>query len=151
MFFAILVAIAAGTANPFQSGTNAELNKQLGLPLLAGLWVYFSGLAGLALVAVAARQFTAGPLGRASAAMHAVPWWAWLGGLISIGSTMAGVLFAQRLGSGTFTGLSITASLLTSVLLDQFGWIGFKQHAASPLRLGGCALLLAGVWLVSRS
>ena len=151
LWIAIVIAIAAGVANPFQAGTNAELNKQMGHPALAGVWVYLSGLVGLLVIAAAMRQFAPAQLGRASAAAGQVPWWAWLGGLISIGSTMAGLLFAQRLGSGVFTSLSLTASLVTSVLLDQLGWIGFKQHSASPARLAGCALLIAGVWLVSRS
>ncbi len=148
--FAILFALLAGAANPFQSGTNAELNKQLGQPALTGLWVYISGLLGVLAIALIVRQFSAANMSMAAAALPRVPWWAWLGGFLSIGSTMAGLLLAQRLGSGVFTGLSLTASLVTSVLLDQFGWIGFKQHTASPARLLGCGLLVGGVWLVSR-
>ena len=151
LWISILIALAAGAANPFQTGTNAELSKQLGRPVLAGLWVYVSGLAGLLLIAIVLRELPAASLGRTGAAAGPVPWWAWLGGAISILSTMAGLLLAQRLGSAMFTGLSITASLLTSVLLDQFGWLGFRQHTASPARMLGCALLVAGVWLVSRS
>ncbi len=150
IWIAILVALIAGAANPFQAGTNAELNKQLGQPALAGLWVYLSGLLALLLAALALRRLTPAHLGHASHALGHVHWWAWLGGVISILSTLAGLLFAQKLGAGLFTGLSITASLIVSVLLDQFGWIGFKQHSASPARLVGCALLVAGVWLVSR-
>ncbi len=151
LWIMIVTAIAAGVANPFQSGTNAELNKQLSQPALAGLWVYASGLLALLLMTLAARQFSHTSVARAIAVSAQVPWWAWCGGVISIGSTMAGLVLAQRLGSGLFTGLSVTSALVTSVLLDQFGWIGFKQHAATPVRLVGCGLLIAGVWLVSRS
>ena len=149
-WIAILAALLAGAANPFQSGTNAELNKQLGQPVLAGLWVYLSGFLGMLLLAGITRRFNGPFFGRAGAFAAHVPWWAWLGGLVSIASTLAGTVYAQRLGSGVFTGLSLTASLVTSVLLDQFGAIGFRQHASSPLRLLGCGLLVAGVWLVSR-
>lgn len=141
----ILVAIAAGLANPFQSGTNAELNKQIGAPMWAGVVVYASGLLGLLLVEAFLRQALPG-----SAKLASVSWWAWTGGLISIASTMAGLTLAQRLGSGTFTGISVTAALVCSVVLDQMGAIGFKQHAASPLRLAGCALMVGGVWMISR-
>ena len=151
LFISILFALAAGAANPFQAGTNSELNKQLGQPVLTGLWVYLSGLVGICLIAVLLRQFSPGRLGQVGSAAAHVHWWAWLGGLLSIGSTMAGIMLAQRLGSGVFTGLSVTASLITSVALDQFGWIGFKQHDASPSRLVGCALLIGGLWLVARS
>ncbi len=147
--FTILFALLAGAANPFQSGTNAELNKQLGQPALTGLWVYISGLVGVLVLALFVRQFSAANLSIAAAALPRVPWWAWLGGVLSIGSTLAGLMLAQRLGSAVFTGLSITASLITSVAIDQCGWIGFKQHTASPARLLGCALLVGGVWLVS--
>ena len=77
-------------------------------------------------------------------------WWAWLGGLISIISTMVGLTIAQKMGSGLFTGCSLTASLITSVVLDQFGLVGFRQHTASPGRLAGCCFLTAGIWLVAR-
>lgn len=143
---AVLFAIAAGAANPFQSGSNAELNKQLGLPLWTASWVYLTGLAGVLLCELIVRQrFPAG--GR----IASVPAWAWLGGIISILPTLSGLLLAQRLGAGIFTGLSVTASLGISVALDHFGLIGFKQHAASPARLAGCALMVAGLWIVART
>ena len=140
-----LIVIAAGAANPFQSGTNAELNKQLGQPLWAGAFVYASGLLGLLLL-----QWIFGRHFPSAARLAGISWWAWMGGLISIGSTMAGLLLAQKLGSGVFTGLSITAAITTSVAIDQFGWIGFRHHPASPGRLLGCALMIAGVWLFAR-
>jgi transporter family-2 protein len=142
LFF--VVALAAGAANPFQSGLNAQLNKQLGSPIWAGLTVYATGLAGMMLLQLVLRQALPG------SRLADVNGWAWLGGLVSIASTMAGLMLAQRLGAGVFTGLSITAAVLVSALLDQFGWIGFRQHALSPMRTLGCGLMIAGVWLVSR-
>ncbi len=139
-----LAALAAGTANPFQSGLNAELNKQIGQPLWASIVVYSTGLMGLIVLLLC---FYRGlPLSRAAA----VPWWAWLGGLVSLISTVTALTVAQRLGSGLFTGVSVTASLVTSVVLDHFGLIGFRQHTASPARVAGCALLIAGLWLIAR-
>jgi transporter family-2 protein len=140
-----LVTLVAGAANPFQGATNAELNKQLHQPLWAAIVVYSSGLVGLLL----AQLFVRAPFPEAQAG--GAHWWAWLGGAISLFSTLIGLMFTQRLGSGLFTSLSITASLLTSVLLDQFGLVGLRQHPASPARVVGCGLLVAGVWLVARS
>jgi transporter family-2 protein len=146
-----LIALSAGAANPFQSGTNAELNKQLGRPLWAGVVVYATGLAGVLLLQAIFAGFSGGHSLPAWAKVRQIHWWAWMGGLISIASTMAGLTLAQKLGAGVFTGLSITAAVVTSVMLDQFGLIGFKQHSASPLRMVGCGLMIAGIWLVSRS
>ena len=143
--FLYLIALAAGALNPFQA-TNAELHKHLQQPIWTTIWVYLSGkLLGTLLLQALVRQ--ASPQ---AAAFSAVPWWAWTGGLISIATTMIGLMYAQKLGSATFTGLSITASILVSILLDHMGWIGFKQHTASPMRLLGGALMVGGIWLVSR-
>ena len=141
-----VVAVIAGMANPFQAGSNAELNRQMGAPLWAGVVVYATGLGGLLLLQLYLRE--ALPAG---GRIGAVSWWAWGGGLISIASTMAGLMLAQRMGSAVFTGITVTAALVCSVLLDQMGAIGFRQHAASPLRLAGCALMIAGVWMIARS
>ena len=143
-WLSILVAVAAGALNPFQA-TNAELYKHWQQPIWTTMWVYLSGLLGVLAIQAFVRQPM--PAGQAVAS---APWWAWIGGAISIGTTMGGLMFAQKLGSGTFTGLSLTASILVSITLDHMGWIGFKQHAASPLRLLGGALMVGGVWLVSR-
>ncbi len=144
-WIAILFTLLAGAANPFQSGTNAELKTQLALPVWATLWVYASGLAGVLLVQAIVRQ----PV-PVAVQINAVPWWAWTGGLISIVTTFTGLMLAQKLGSGIFTGVSITASIVASIALDHFGLLGLKQHSASPLRMMGGALMVVGVWMVSK-
>lgn len=142
----LLIAIAAGLANPFQSGTNAELNKQLASPLWAGLIVYGSGLVVLLLLELIFRQHSGAHL-----RLSSIPSWAWLGGAISVLPTMAGLTLAKRLGAGTFTGISITAALACSLALDHFALIGFRQHTASPARIAGCCLMVAGLWIVTRT
>lgn len=108
----VLFAAAAGTLNPFQN-VNAELNKHWQQPVWTAAWVYLSGLLGVLLLQAILRQ--AMP---AHANVTGAPWWAWFGGLISIVTTMIGLMFAQKLGSGIFTGVSITASVLVSILLS---------------------------------
>lgn len=141
----ILIALAAGAANPFQSGANAELQVHAHAGLWTTAWVYASGLAGVLLVQAFVRQ----PLPTA-VSLQGTPWWAWLGGLISIAATAAGLTLAQRLGAGLFTGLTISASVAVSLLLDAQGWLGFRHHAASPMRILGGALLVLSVWLIAR-
>lgn len=140
-----VLSALAGAANPAQAGANAALKKSLGPVLPATMWVYFSGLIGVAILQLFAREGwpTAGKI-------VATPWWAWTGGLLSIGATLAGAAFASRLGSGVFTGISVTSAIVVSVVLDNFGWVGFKQHHASWPRLAGCALMITGLWMVSR-
>jgi transporter family-2 protein len=139
-----LAALAAGIANPFQSGINGELSKQLGQPLWAAVLVYTSGLAVVILLVVFGRHPFPGDK------LPTVSWWAFLGGAVSVLSTVIAIIIVQRLGSALFTGASVTAALVTSVLLDHFGLIGFRQHAASPARIAGCALMIAGLWVIAR-
>ena len=144
-WIAIVFALVAGAANPFQAGTNAALKTQLTQPLWATLWVYATGLLGVLLVQAFVRQ----PLPSASQASSA-PWWAWMGGLISIVATFAGLMLAQKLGSGIFTCISITASIVVSIGVDHYGLLGVKQHSASPMRMAGGLLMVVGVWMVSK-
>ena len=142
-WFVVLLAIGAGALAPLQ-GTNAELFKHWQQPVWTTVWVYLSGLAAILLVQAFVRQSlpTVG-------AVHATPWWAYIGGTLSIVTTLVALMFAQKLGSGMFTGLSLTASVIISILMDHMGWIGFMQLPAAPVLMLGGALMVGGVWLVS--
>ena len=140
-----VLAAAAGAANPAQAGANAQLKKSLDQVFVATIAVYLSGLIGMVLIQIFARQ----PIPAADK-FATVPWWAWTGGLLSIAATLAGASFAQRMGSGVFTGLSLTASLLMSLFLDNYGWMGFKVHPASWPRMLGGGLMVLGIWLISK-
>jgi bacterial/archaeal transporter family-2 protein len=140
-----LLAALAGAANPAQAAANAELKKTINQALVATIAVYFTGLLGMVLIQVLSRQ----PLPAVSK-LSGAPWWAWTGGLLSIGATLAGAAFAQRLGSGVFTGLSVTAAIVSSIVLDHYGWMGFKVHHASWPRILGCGLMVTGLWLTSK-
>jgi transporter family-2 protein len=90
------------------------------------------------------------PTGLTPGKVAEVPWWAWFGGPLSIMSTMAGLMLARKMGSLPFTATTVTCSLICAVLLDHLGWVGFEVHRANPGRLAGCALLVAGLFLVSK-
>ena len=145
MWFFTVIALLAGAANPFQSAANAQLNREVGAPLWTGVVVYATGLVGMLLMLVLARESV--PSG---ATIARVSPWSWTGGLISVVPTLAGLMLAQRMGSGVFTGLTVTASIVTSLLIDQLGVFGFRHQSASPMRLVGAGLMIAGTWLVTR-
>ncbi len=139
-----LIAILAGALNTVQAGANATLGKALGQPVLAALVV----AAANAVVYLAALPFVG--LGWPGASRAAqVPWWGWLGGVMGGAYVLAMVFLAGRLGAAVFTGLTVTAGLVTSVLLDHYGWVGFAQHPAGFGRILGCGLMIAGVALIS--
>ena len=140
-----LFVIASGALNAVQSGSNAQLVRSLGRPWLVALLVSLV-TAGAFLAALLLTGARLPDPGRAAQA----PWWAWTGGLCGAAYVLSTLFFAQRLGAGLFTGLTITAGVAASIAVDQFGLVGFAPHAAGPWRLLGAALMIAGVTLVAR-
>jgi transporter family-2 protein len=78
-----------------------------------------------------------------------MPWWAPLGGLIGAFAVVAGLLFVGKVGAGAFAGLTITANILMSLVIDKFGLFGMETYALSVGRMAGAALMVAGIALIS--
>ena len=140
----VLIAIAAGAFLPLQVGMNTRLAHFVGGPVRASLVSFtVGGLILLTLVAVAYR-------GGGHRAANA-PWWAWIGGALGAFYVVSAIVVGPRLGATTFFGILVATQLLVSVVLDRFGWLGYAQHAPSPGRLAGVAMLvcpLAGNYAV---
>ncbi len=78
-----------------------------------------------------------------------MPWWAPLGGLVGAFAVVAGLLFVGKVGAGAFAGLTITANILMSLVIDKFGMFGMETHALSVGRMAGAVLMVAGIALIS--
>lgn len=139
-----LFTVVAGVLTTLQSGANASLNKALGQPILAALAVVATNL----VVYLVAIPFV-GLHWPTAERIAGAPWWAWLGGIFGGVYVLSAIFFAERLGAAVFTGLVVTAGIVTSILLDHFGWVGFEQHTAGLGRIAGGALMIGGIILVS--
>jgi transporter family-2 protein len=78
-----------------------------------------------------------------------MPWWAPLGGLVGAFAVAAGLVFVGKVGAGAFAGLTITANILMSLVIDKYGLFGMDTHALSVGRMAGAALMVAGIALIS--
>ena len=137
------LAILAGLMSPLQAACTSSLNKVIHRPFMVGL-VSVGGTLTVTLIGA----LLLGQLGFSGKAGQ-VPWWAWLGGLAGSIFLLAQPIAAQKIGAGPFIGLTVTASVILSVLIDHYGWLGFTQHTASIGRLVGTALMIVGVGLVA--
>ena len=146
MLFLYGFALLAGVATAIEPGQNAGLAKSLARPLLAGVVSLVVSVAAISVAMLVTGQYGLPPVDR----LAQVPWWAWLGGLMSAGLTMAQLSVSKRIGAATFLGLIVTAGVVTSILLDHFGLGGFKVHEAGLWRVLGGALMIGGVGLVAR-
>jgi transporter family-2 protein len=79
-----------------------------------------------------------------------MPWWAPLGGLIGAFAVVAGLLFVGQVGAGAFGGLTITANILMSLIIDKYGLFGMTVHELSFGRMAGAVLMVAGIALISK-
>ena len=145
MILLLLLALAAGVLLPVQAGVNAQLRSAVGSPLAAALVSFLVGTAGLVTAAVIVRA----PMGL-RAAWTVTPWWYWVGGLIGALYVVATIVLAPRLGAATMVAAIVAGQMIASLLLDQYGLLGFPTHPTNGLRLLGAALVTVGVILVQR-
>jgi transporter family-2 protein len=143
MILLLLLALAAGVLLPVQAGVNAQLRSVLGSPVTAALVSFLVGTAGLVTAAVIFRAPMA-----LRAAWVASPWWYWVGGLIGALYVVASIVLAPRLGAATLVAAVVAGQMIASLLLDQYGLLGFPTHPISGLRVLGAALVIGGVVLV---
>ena len=139
----LLFALAAGAMLPIQFGINAQLAAWLGSSVRAALVSFVVGAAALFVVALAAAR--GWPSGER---VTSAPWWVWIGGALGAFYVLGSIVAAPRLGAVTLFVMILAGQALASLLVDQFGWVGFEQHPINALRLAGVALLAAGVALV---
>lgn len=138
------VIVIAGMLQALGPPMNGQLRQSLVNPWLATLVSF--GLV-LALFIIVAAIFPR-PLPTAQG-LAAMPWWAPLGGIIGGFAVVTGLLFVDRVGAGPFAAMTVSANLIMSVIIDQFGLVNMPVHALSPVRAVGTALLIGGVALIT--
>lgn len=124
---------------------NSQLYKHMVNPWLAAA----ISAAVVAFFFVAAFLVKPKPLPSAQDAAS-MPWWALVGGLVGAVQVYAGLTLVHRIGAGTFIGLTVTAALVTSLLIDHFGWLRVHPHPITPGRAVGGVLLVLGVTLIAK-
>ena len=145
MWYLYAVVLLAGVANAIQPGQNAALAKGFSQPLTAGLVVGICTASTVLVVGLLSGRLS----WPSSDELASVPWWAWFGGVFGGGIVITQLLIARQIGAGAFLGVLVTAGVVTSVLLDHFGWVGFAVHPATPWRILGGILMIGGVALVA--
>jgi bacterial/archaeal transporter family-2 protein len=140
-----LLAVLAGTLIPLQAGINSRLREYLSSPYYATMVSVAVSLLAVIVFCLATRL----PLPSQSA-ISTVPPWAWTGGLVGVVYVFLVLLLAHKLGATALVAGVIAGQMICSLILDQFGLIGFAQHPLNPGRIAGIVLLIAGVALIQK-
>ena len=138
----VVVAIA-GALNAVHSGTNAQLTASLGKPWWAAIIVVVVSGAFILLGVGVSRESMP-----SLSSLAATPWWAWVGTACGAVPIITTLLYAGRLGGAAFNGLVVTVTIITSIVLDHFGLLGFSVHHANIWRIIGGLLMVGGITLV---
>ncbi len=139
----MLIGLVVGALPPLQFGVNTTLAKALGSPLRGGLISFFVGTVAI-LIAVALfapRGWL--PLSK----LAGLPWWVYTGGLMGAVFVLTSIVLTPRLGA-VLVMLFIVGQLVSGLVLEQFGWLGYPHHPLNAGRVVGVLLLLGGVVLV---
>lgn len=139
----IVLALGTGVVGPTQAAINTRLRTGLDAPLLAALISFIVGMIPLLTLVLSFRQHRPN-----LAKVRQEPWWIWLGGLLGAFYVASTVVIVPEIGTAAMIGFVVTGQNLASLAMDHFGWIRLPKRAATPRRIVGVLILLAGVLLI---
>lgn len=142
-FFAFL-AFLLGVANTVQSGVNAQLRESLGNKMLAAITSFVVGLVALL---IAFGLFNKEPIPSVES-FRQVSLYKLSGGVLGAFFVLTVIYIVRDLGSANMLCLIVAGQMLTAVVIDHFGLLGFASHSINPMRILGVVFLIAGVYFV---
>ncbi|MCA0295492.1 MAG: DMT family transporter [Actinobacteria bacterium] len=135
-----VAAILVGTLGAVQIAVNGRLGQVMGSALAAAFVSFLVGAVGLLVVNLVTRQRVRRP--------ERLPAWTLTGGLLGAGFVLANAFNAPILGTSVAISITLLGQVIAGLVLDHGGYLGITKRPASPLRLLGAALVVAGVVLV---
>lgn len=138
------LAVLIGVFLPVQTAANSKLRIFVKSPYLSSMISFFIATAFLILTSL----LTHSAILISSHLMAAVPWWAWLGGVVGVIGLTANILLFPVLGSVQTVIMPILGQVLMSLLIDNFGWFNVAQKPLDLLKIVGALVLIVGVILI---
>jgi transporter family-2 protein len=133
----------AGISFVIQQAVNSDLRSSLGSAVWAGFVSYLGGT--LCMLVLAFTFHESFPPGSAIIRGN---WWAWSGGLFGAIYIGISIVLVPRVGTAVFLALLVAGQMLCSLVLDNYGLLGVREHPMNSTRLLGAGLLIGGVVLV---
>lgn len=146
----IVVAMVMGVLLAIQAGSNTALQHWVGDPMRAAFVSIVASLALISSLLVVSTLIERKPWPTA-AKLGQAPWWVWIGGFLGATYVTATIFFLPRLGATLWLAAVVVGEMLAGLVLDNFGLLGLRQHAVTPVRLLGALLLIGGVVLIRRN
>ncbi|MGC4025944.1 MAG: DMT family transporter [Mesorhizobium sp.] len=140
-----LLGIVVGGFLAIQAPVNAELSRNLGMPVAAAGISFFVGAVVLGLVTLLlVATNNAPPLNWRGPTL----WMFLLGGFLGASFVTCNILLAPRLGAASLMAFLVAGQLIAGLLVDRFGAFGLAVREITMGRVAGAVLLLAGALLI---
>jgi transporter family-2 protein len=138
----LLLSLVAGITMAIQGSLNAILGKTVGL-LEATFVVHLVGTITIVIVLL---MLGLGKNGLSQ--IGQAPWYAVLGGVLSVLIIYTVVASISKLGVANATTVIIIGQVSAAVIIDHFGMFGLKEIPFTWWKLAGIALLATGAKLM---
>ncbi|WP_431483330.1 DMT family transporter [Pseudomonas solani] len=134
----------AGAFLPLQAGINGLLSKQVSSVMGAALISFLVGTVALFAVAAVQRELPS------FTSLKGLTWWHWSGGLLGAVFIATAAFAGPRIGAMLFMALVLAGQLSMALVLDHYGWAGYREAPISLGKIAGMALIIGGVWMIRR-
>lgn len=139
-----ILTILVGLMSPLQTAVNARLRSIVGDATVAAFISFAISTVLLTALLVASGEY----MSMTAEAVNSVPWWGWMGGVCGMLFVATILPLFRAIGSVQSIVLPIFGQVVSSAVIDSYGWMGMPQHPATATRLVGMVLVMAGVVMV---
>ena len=139
-----LIMLLAGVGIPILAALNAALGTRLGSPAAAAVVLFLIALTASALVFAATGA-------QGMARLAAAPKHLFRAGVLIAFYVLSITYIAPHFGGGNAVFFVLLGQLISAAAIDHFGLFGAQATALGAARIGGIALMAAGVWLTQQA
>lgn len=139
-----LMGIVAGACIATQAPINAQLGRNLGVPIAAAGVSFVAGAILLWSIAFLYSHLSSTPINFAAPA----PWTFVAGGVLGAFYVFSNIMLTPMVGAAAVMALSVAGQLIGGMVLDKVGFMGMAVREISMGRVVGAVLLLTGALMI---
>lgn len=139
-----LMGIVAGACIAVQAPINAQLGRDLGVPIAAAGVSFVAGAILLWAIALIYSRSAGIAINFGAPA----PWTFVAGGALGAFYVFSNIMLTPMIGAAAVMALSVSGQLVGGLLLDKAGFMGMAVREISLGRVAGAILLLVGAMMI---
>ena len=139
-----LMGIVAGACIATQAPINAQLGRNLGVPIAAAGVSFVAGAVLLWVLAFGHSFLSSTPINFSAPA----PWTFVAGGVLGAFYVFSNITLTPMIGAAAVMALSVAGQLIGGMLLDKVGFMGMAVREITMGRLAGAVLLIVGAVMI---